>query len=108
MTTSSGSPVTTIASENHHPSLLVTGFGDGSIKVFDKRLREDKAVVHEYIRHASWVENARWSPTHDRQFLSARYVVLSPPRTVLTMMTQISSVWTVQYTYGIFAAPRNP
>lgn len=63
-----------MATELNSLSLLASGFGDGMVKIFDKRLEEDEAVVHLCGGHASWVQNVCWSPTHGKQFLSARFV----------------------------------
>lgn len=73
--TDSDSPVTAMATELNSLSLLASGFGDGMVKIFDKRLEEDEAVVHLCGGHASWVQNVCWSPTHGKQFLSARSVL---------------------------------
>ena len=47
-------------------------FADGIVKVFDRRLEEDDAVVRTYTDHAAWVQNVRWHPKFGGQFLSAR------------------------------------
>lgn len=66
-----------MATELNSLSLLASGFGDGMVKIFDKRLEEDEAVVHLCGGHASWVQNVCWSPTHGKQFLSARSVLFA-------------------------------
>jgi regulatory associated protein of mTOR len=70
------SPVTALASEHGSSSTFVASFADGEVKVFDRRLEEEDAVVRAYREHGSWVVNVRWHPTAPGQFLSARWVPL--------------------------------
>ena len=44
----------------------------GVVKVFDRRMEEEDAVVRKYSDHAAWVQNVRWHPKLSGQFLSAR------------------------------------
>jgi WD40 repeat protein len=73
--TNSDSPVTAIASERGPSSVLLASFADGVIKVFDRRLEEEDAVVRSFNEHTSWVQNVRWQPHFGNQFLSARLVL---------------------------------
>ena len=34
----------------------------GVVKVFDRRMEEEDAVVRKYSDHAAWVQNVRWHP----------------------------------------------
>jgi regulatory associated protein of mTOR len=72
--TNSDSPVTAIASERGPSSILLASFADGVIKVFDRRLEEEDAVVRSFSDHVNWVQNVRWHPHAGNQFLSARQV----------------------------------
>jgi regulator-associated protein of mTOR len=72
--TNSDSPVTAIASERGPSSVLLASFADGIIKVFDRRLEEEDAVVRSFNEHTNWVQNVRWQPHFGNQFLSARFV----------------------------------
>lgn len=49
---------------------FLASFADGSVKVFDRRMDEENAVVRAYDDHASWVQNVKWHPTYDGQFFS--------------------------------------
>ncbi|KAI9513093.1 hypothetical protein F5148DRAFT_1273335 [Russula earlei] len=69
--TNSDSPVTAIASERGPSSVLLASFADGVIKVFDRRLEEEDAVVRSFNEHTNWVQNVRWQPHFGNQFLSA-------------------------------------
>lgn len=59
---------------NGSSQTFVAGFGDGSVKVFDRRLDDEDAVVRSYSEHASWVQNVRWYPRTSGQIMSARSV----------------------------------
>ena len=58
---------------------FLASFGDGSVKVFDRRMDEENAVVRSYHDHVSWVQNARWHPTYEGQFLSGSCVAFLTP-----------------------------
>ncbi len=69
--------MTSIACEDLSGSLFLTSFADGTVKLFDRRLEEDAAVVQEYASHTSWIQNVKWHPTANGQFVSARSVSLA-------------------------------
>lgn len=69
--TNTDSPVTAIMSDHGTSTTFVASFADGEVKVFDRRLEEEDAVVRSYVDHGSWVQNVRWHPTLPGQFLSA-------------------------------------
>jgi regulatory associated protein of mTOR len=51
---------------------FLAAFADGGVKLMDRRMEEDDAVVRSYRAHASWVQNARWHPIYGGQFFTAR------------------------------------
>ncbi|KAF8195097.1 hypothetical protein BJ912DRAFT_1085993 [Pholiota molesta] len=69
--TNSESPVTAIASDSGSSQTFLASFADGVVKVFDRRLEDDDAIVRTYADHSSWVQNVHWHPTLSGQFLSA-------------------------------------
>lgn len=79
--TNSESPVTCIISDQGSSSTFIAGFADGAVKVFDRRLEEEDAVVRSYREHHTWIQNVNYHPKFGGQFLSARYVALSWKRT---------------------------
>ena len=64
--------MTAIVSEAGNSHHFAASFADGIVKVFDRRLEEDDAVVRTYTDHTAWVQNVRWHPKVDGQFLSTR------------------------------------
>lgn len=74
MDTNSESPVTSISSDHQSSSVFVAGFGDGVVKLFDRRLEEEDSVVRTYREHAVWVQSARWQKGAGKGLLSARLV----------------------------------
>ncbi|KAI0042582.1 hypothetical protein FA95DRAFT_1564189 [Auriscalpium vulgare] len=69
--TNSDSPVTALASEHGASPTFLASYADGIVKIFDRRLEEDDAVVRSWNEHGAWVQNVRWHPAVANQFLSA-------------------------------------
>uniref|UniRef100_A0A0W0FX59 C2H2-type domain-containing protein n=1 Tax=Moniliophthora roreri TaxID=221103 RepID=A0A0W0FX59_MONRR len=69
--TDSNSPVTSIVTDHGASQTFVAGFGDGVVKVFDRRLEEEESIIRTYSEHTSWIQNVRPHPTAGSQFLSA-------------------------------------
>ncbi|EPS99346.1 hypothetical protein FOMPIDRAFT_1124614, partial [Fomitopsis schrenkii] len=68
--TNSDSPITAMVSDYGSINTFLASFGDGSVKVFDRRMDEDNAVVRAYDDHTSWAQNVKWHPTYNGQFIS--------------------------------------
>ncbi|CCM02264.1 uncharacterized protein FIBRA_04347 [Fibroporia radiculosa] len=68
--TNSESPLTAIVSDEASSSTFLASFADGVVKVFDRRMDEDDAVVRSYSDHYSWVQNVKWHPTLGAHFIS--------------------------------------
>lgn len=62
--------MTSLVSDAIASQTFIASFADGVIKVFDRRLEEEDAVVRLYRAHPSWVQNVRWHPQYG-QFFSA-------------------------------------
>lgn len=52
--------------------MVLTGFADGAVKILDRRLDEDNAIVRTYSEHSSWVQAVKWRPGASEKFLTAR------------------------------------
>lgn len=74
MDTNSESPVTAIVSDMGNSQTFAASFGDGMVKIFDRRIEEEDSIVRTYSDHTSWVQNVRWHPKQGLQLLSARFV----------------------------------
>jgi regulatory associated protein of mTOR len=73
METDSNSPVTAMSSEEGVSKVFLASFADGTIKVFDRRMEEEDAIVRAYPgAHSAWVQNVKMQPSLSGQFLSAR------------------------------------
>jgi hypothetical protein len=57
--------------------MFIPNFADGTIKVFERRLEGDEAIVRSFFDHTSWVQNVRYHPKLSGRFLSARSVSMS-------------------------------
>ncbi|KAJ7163422.1 hypothetical protein C8R43DRAFT_879598, partial [Mycena crocata] len=73
LNTNSENPVTSIVSHDSiaHSQIFAASFGNGEVKVYDRRLGESNSVIRQYTEHKSWVQNICCEPTSDFQFLSA-------------------------------------
>lgn len=86
-------------SDETSSSNLLAAFGDGTIKLFDRRLDEENAAIGKYAEHTSWIQNVRWHPHKPYMFLSARFVfVLFNLKRYSTAWCCI--VWTVRSSFG--------
>ena len=68
--------MTAITSDSGSSKTFLASFADGVVKLFDRRLEDEDAIVRTYADHTSWVQNVRWHPALGGQFLSARYVTI--------------------------------
>ncbi|KAF4573505.1 WD repeat RAPTOR family protein [Pleurotus pulmonarius] len=71
ISTEADSPTTSIVSDRGTAHVFAASFADGSVRIFDRRMAFDNAVVRQYSEHTSWVQNVRWHPTSGGQFFSA-------------------------------------
>lgn len=67
-------PCTALALEGVQGQTFLAGFADGGVKVMDRRMEEEDAVVREYRVHTTWVQGIKWNPISPTQFYTARYV----------------------------------
>ncbi|KAI0814821.1 hypothetical protein BC629DRAFT_1467282 [Irpex lacteus] len=69
--TNADSPITAMASEDSGSKITLASFADGNVKVFDRRLEEEDAIVRSYSAHSAWVQNVKLHPSLSGQFLTA-------------------------------------
>jgi regulator-associated protein of mTOR len=72
ISTQSESPLTSLATDPENNMMFIAGFGDGNIKLFDRRLEEGDSVVRVWREHSSWVQGVRWQKGASKDLLSAR------------------------------------
>ena len=57
--------MTAIISDDGLSSTFLAGFADGVVKLFDRRLDEEDAIVRSYNDHGSWIQKVKWYPAYD-------------------------------------------
>ncbi|CAO3678856.1 unnamed protein product [Umbelopsis vinacea] len=65
--------VTSITSDQTGGNIFAAGFGDGSVRVFDRRLPAHSAVVQEWSEHNAWVTNVQLQRNGNRELISGSY-----------------------------------
>ncbi|CAM0135452.1 unnamed protein product [Umbelopsis sp. WA50703] len=65
--------VTSITSDQTAGNIFIAGFGDGSIRIFDRRLPPQQAVVQEWSEHNAWVTNVQLQRNGNRELVSGSY-----------------------------------
>ena len=87
--TLAGSPVTSLTSDQDLGQIVIAGFGDGAIRVYDRRISGPAAIVRVYRDHKTWVQSVHLQRGGSRELVSARYVRLSP--TLSSVADSVSS-----------------
>ncbi|RLV92072.1 hypothetical protein DV515_00013959 [Chloebia gouldiae] len=75
--TGADSCVTSLSCDSHR-SLIVAGLGDGSIRVFDRRMALSECRVMTYREHTAWVLKAYLQKHPEGNIMSVRYRDCSP------------------------------
>lgn len=70
--TQAGSNVTAIASDQMGGDMFAAGFGDGVVRLFDKRMGEDRGVVKVLRQHHQWIKSVGVLQGDSRDLISAR------------------------------------
>ncbi|ORZ16165.1 raptor N-terminal caspase like domain-domain-containing protein [Lobosporangium transversale] len=68
--TRSGAPVTSITSDQVSGNIFVVGFGDGAVRVYDRRQPQHEALVMTWKKHKSWIQNVRMQRGGFRELVS--------------------------------------
>ncbi|OLL23090.1 WD repeat-containing protein mip1 [Neolecta irregularis DAH-3] len=67
----SGSCVTSISSDQVAGNVFVAGFGDGAVRVYDKRNKPRDSMVRSWKEHKSWVSKVHLQRGGNRELASA-------------------------------------
>ena len=58
MPTQAGSNLTAIASDEPDGNVFIAGFGDGVVRLFDKRMEKaEQVVIHTWRKHHTWIQS---------------------------------------------------
>lgn len=66
----SGSPVTSLTSDQLSGNIIVAGFGNGALRVYDRRLEPRESLVRTWKKHDSWVVKAHMQRGGSRELVS--------------------------------------
>jgi regulator-associated protein of mTOR len=67
----SGSPITSLTSDQVEGHLFIAGFGDGALRLYDQRQKAQTAMVQVWKEHKSWVTNVHLQRGGQRELVSA-------------------------------------
>jgi regulator-associated protein of mTOR len=67
----SGSPITSLTSDQVEGHLFVAGFGDGALRLYDQRQKPQTAMVQVWKEHKAWVTNTHLQRGGQRELISA-------------------------------------
>lgn len=70
--TQAGSNCTSITSDYFGGHVFVAGFGDGVIRIFDKRLGEDRAIVRVIRQHHTWIKSVTMQKGDGAELVTGR------------------------------------
>lgn len=63
--------MTSITSDQVSGNIFVVGFGDGAVRVYDRRQPQHDAMVMTWKKHKSWIQNVRMQRGGFRELVSA-------------------------------------
>ncbi|KAI7888798.1 raptor N-terminal caspase like domain-containing protein [Mucor mucedo] len=65
--------VTSITSDQVNGNIIIAGFGDGSISVYDRRLSQDESLVKKWDEHKAWVTGVHLQREGNRELISGGF-----------------------------------
>lgn len=65
--------MTTLTCDQVAGNILVAGFGDGTVKVYDRRIQPRDNMVRNYKGHRAWIVNVHMQRGGNRELLSGRF-----------------------------------
>ena len=76
--TQAGSNLTALASDEPEGNVFVAGFGDGVVRLFDKRVADAASVVvRTWRKHHTWIQSVHLQRGGHRELISGRCVASS-------------------------------
>lgn len=66
----SGSCVTSLTSDQVEGNIVVAGFGDGAVRVYDQRERSNQSMQHQWKEHTSWITNVHMQRGGQRELVT--------------------------------------
>ena len=90
MPTQAGANLTAIASDEPDGNVYVTGFGDGVVRLFDKRVEKaDQVVIHTWRKHHTWIQSVHVQRAGLKELVTGRSAAsFSLTETQLSLTTQ--------------------
>jgi regulator-associated protein of mTOR len=71
--TQAGSNMTAIASDEPDGNVFVSGFGDGVVRLFDKRMQDASNIVMRVWRqHHTWIQSVHLQKGGQRELITGR------------------------------------
>ncbi|KAF2397315.1 putative meiotic regulator-interacting protein [Trichodelitschia bisporula] len=67
----SGSPITSLTSDQVEGHLFAAGFGDGALRLYDQREKPQTAMIQVWKEHKSWITNVHLQRGGQRELVSA-------------------------------------
>lgn len=66
----SGSPITSLSSDQVSGNIFIAGFGDGAVRAYDRRVDPRDAMVRAWKKHNSWITNVHMQRGGARELVS--------------------------------------
>lgn len=68
--TRSSSPLTSLTADAVAGAVVIAGYGDGAVRVFDQRIRAQMAMVRVWRKHNQWITNVHMQRGGLRELVS--------------------------------------
>ncbi len=78
--TQAGANLTAIASDEPEGNVFVGGFGDGVVRLFDKRIEDaGNVVLRTWRKHHTWIQSVHLQRGSQRELVTGRLVLSGGP-----------------------------
>jgi regulator-associated protein of mTOR len=73
ISTQAGANLTAISSDEPDGNIFVAGFGDGVVRLFDKRIDDaSNVVLRTWRKHHTWIQSVHLQRGSNRELVTAR------------------------------------